>query len=65
MPICPLHRIVYQEPAECYQCRLQGIQVLSVEYDKQDRARDTMTCQGHEFLPTRSRAIMVFKKIKF
>jgi hypothetical protein len=35
---------------------------MSVEYDKQDRARDTMSVQGHEFDPTRSRAIMVFSR---
>jgi len=61
MPICPLHRNVYYDNAACSDCQRQGVIAMSVEYDKQDRARDTMVCQGHEFLPTRSRAIMVFK----
>lgn len=64
MPICPLHRAVYNEPWECATCEKEGLVALSVEYDKQDRVRDTMTYMGHEFDPTRSRAVMVFNKPK-
>ncbi len=59
--ICPLHRIVEQNDI-CPECEKEGIKAMSVEYDKQDRVRDTMTYLGCRFEPTRSRAIMVFTK---
>lgn len=58
--ICSLHRTVFPWGEKCPVCEDQNIIVYSTEYDKQDRVRDTMTCQGYSFDPTRSRAIMVF-----
>lgn len=63
MPICPLHRVfTVLEGLGCPRCEEEGIVAKSVEYDKQDRVRDTMLYAGMEFLPARSRAVMVFKK---
>ena len=61
--ICPLHRchVPFEQP--CPQCEKEGIVAMSVEYDKQDRVRDTMQMDGNlRFDPTRSRALMVFVK---
>ena len=61
--ICPLHRVSYEfGRGECPTCKEKGLIVISSEFDKQDRIIDTLRCEGHEFNPERSRAILVFEK---
>lgn len=60
--ICPLHRTNFVFGKSCSVCDKQNLIVHSVEFDKQDRAIDTMRYQNCEFLPHRSRAILVFEK---
>jgi len=59
---CPLHRCQKPFDGDCPQCEEANIVAMSVEYDKQDRVRDTMLYMGHTFDPYLSRALMVFTK---
>ena len=60
--ICPLHRTNFVFGESCPDCDKQNLIVHSVEFDKQDRVISTMRYLNHEFLPHRSRAILVFEK---
>lgn len=63
--ICPIHRhVIHDFDKPCPTCEMLGIKVLSVEYDKQNRAHDTMILQGYTFDSNRSKAIMIFNKPK-